>query len=53
MPIPVEQMRPVMKMRRFERSQPGMFAPTSFAIGTRSTLAIVWLMNVEMTWEAS
>ncbi len=26
-----------------------MFFPTSFAIGTSSTLAMVWLMNVEMT----
>lgn len=40
MPMPVEQIRPVMKMSRFERS-PGMLAPTSFAIGTSSTLAMV------------
>lgn len=37
-----------MKMRRLDLSS-GMFFPTSFAIGTRRTLAIVWLMNVEMT----
>lgn len=48
MPIPAEQMSPVMKTSRFAWS-PGRFDPTSFAIGTRSTLAMVWLMNVEIT----
>ena len=52
MPMPVEQMRPVMKMRRLDLSPPGMFFPTCCAMGTRSTLAIVWLMNVEMTYGA-
>ena len=49
MPMPVEQMRPVMKMRRLDLSPPGMLFPTCCAIGTSSTLAMVWLMNVEMT----
>jgi hypothetical protein len=46
MPIPVEQTSPVMKTRRFAWL-PGRLAPTALAIGTRRTLAIVWLMNVE------
>jgi hypothetical protein len=37
-----------MKMRRFWWF-PGRLEPTSFAIGTRSTLAMVWLINVEIT----
>ena len=48
MPIPVEQIRAVRKMRRVS-GVPGILLPTSFAIGTKSTLAIVWLMNVETT----
>lgn len=50
MPIPAEQMRPVMKIRRFLWS-PGRVEPTSFAMGTSNKLAIVWLMKVETIWE--
>jgi hypothetical protein len=50
MPIPAEQISPVTKMRRFAWFPgPGRLEPTSFAIGTRSTLAMVWLMKVEIT----
>lgn len=38
-----------MKMSRFAWL-PGRLLPTALAIGTRSTLAIVWLMNVETTY---
>jgi hypothetical protein len=48
MPIPVEHISPVIKMSKFAWF-PGRLDPTSFAIGTRSTLAIVWLIKVEMT----
>ena len=48
-PIPVEQTSPVMKMSRFAWL-PGRLLPTAWAMGTRSTLAIVWLMNVETTY---
>jgi len=41
-----------MKMRRFAWL-PGRFSPTALAIGTRRTLAIVWLMNVETTYTNS
>jgi hypothetical protein len=49
MPIPAEQMRAVMKMSRF--ACPPRLSPTVFAIGTNRTLAMVWLMNVEMIWK--
>jgi len=39
MPIPAEQMRPVMKIRRFLWS-PGRVEPTSFAMGTSNKLAV-------------
>ena len=52
MPIPVEHMRPVMKMRRFAWL-PGRFDPTSWAIGTKRTLAMVWLMKVEITYDTN
>lgn len=39
-PIPVEQIKPVINMRRFAWF-PGRFDPTSLAIGTKRTLAIV------------
>ena len=38
-----------MKMSRFAWL-PGRLLPTALAMGTRSTLAIVWLMNVETTY---
>ncbi len=47
MAIPAEQMRPVMKISRL-LCVPGREVPTSFAMGTSKTLAIVWLINVEM-----
>jgi hypothetical protein len=47
-PIPVEQINPVKKMSRFEWF-PGRFFPTSFAMGTSSTLAMVWLIKVDIT----
>lgn len=46
--MPVEQMRPVMKMRRLDWS-PGRLDPTALAMGTRRTEAMVWEMKVEMT----
>ena len=52
MPIPVEQIRPVRKTSRLLWF-PGRLRPSSFAMGTRSTLAMVWLMNVEMTFTKS
>jgi hypothetical protein len=51
-PIPVEQASPVMKMRRFAWL-PGRLSPTALAMGTRRTLAIVWLMNVETIYTNS
>jgi len=58
-PIPVEQINPVMKMSKFawlpcrspsvEASLARMFEPTSLAMGTSKTLAIVWLMKVDIT----
>ena len=48
MPIPVEQIKAVRNIIVLTGA-PGIFSATCFAIGTRSTLAIVWLMNVEMT----
>ena len=52
MPIPAEQIKPVTKMSKFLWF-PGRFVPTAFAMGTRSTLAIVWLINVEMIYTTS
>ena len=40
MPIPVEQINAVRRIIRFW-GEPGIFAPTSLAIGTRRTLAMV------------
>ena len=49
MPMPVEHSRPVRKMSS-RAWLPSRFEPTSEAIGTSRTLAIVWLMNVETTY---
>lgn len=49
MPIPVEQISPVKKMSKLAWFPAGRFLPTSFAIGTNNTLAIVWLIKVDTT----
>lgn len=49
-PMPVEQRRPVKKIKRRWCLPPSKLLATSFAIGTRSTLAMVWLMKVEITY---
>lgn len=46
--IPVEETNAVTKTRR-RAGLPGRFIPTSLAMEHRSTLAIVWLMNVDTT----
>lgn len=48
--IPVEQINPVKKMSNLECGWPESWSPICFAIGTRSTLATVWLMKVDITY---
>lgn len=45
--MPAEHIKPVMKINKLAWF-PGRLEPTSLAIGTSKTLAMVWLMNVDI-----